>query len=154
MAHYLEDCLDRLPPVRLDELDKVAALLTRRDRKYILPIPAAERLVDALEGRCRVLEIDGRRHFRYESVYFDTADHISYLGAARRRTRRFKVRTRSYLDTGRCSWRSRPATLAAAPSRSATSTRSRRAIASARRTSAFSARAPSSGSRLAPWGQS
>lgn len=102
MARFPEDCLDRLPPVRLDELDNVAALLTRRDRKYILPIPAAERLVEALEGRCRVLEIEGRRHFRYESVYFDTADLISYLGAARRRTRRFKVRTRSYLDTGRC----------------------------------------------------
>jgi hypothetical protein len=49
-----------------------------------------------------VLTIDGRRSFAYESVYFDTADRVSYLGAARRRPRRFKVRTRSYLDTELC----------------------------------------------------
>jgi hypothetical protein len=49
-----------------------------------------------------VLTIEDRRSFRYESVYFDTPDGIAYLAAARRRPRRFKVRTRSYLDAGRC----------------------------------------------------
>jgi hypothetical protein len=49
-----------------------------------------------------VLEIDGNRCFRYESVYFDTEDLASYYAAARGRRRRFKVRTRAYLDSGRC----------------------------------------------------
>ena len=78
----------------------LAALLTRRDRKYIVPLRrrrARERIGDG----ARILEIAGRRRFRYESVYFDTPDRASYLGAARRR-RRYKVRTRSYLDAGRC----------------------------------------------------
>ena len=96
------EAIQMLRPVTLPVLDAEAALLTRRDRKYIVPLDVAERLLGALEGRCRVLEIDGRRRFRYESVYFDTPGRTSYLAAARRRARRYKVRTRAYLDTGRC----------------------------------------------------
>jgi len=94
--------LERLSPVGLDELDATAALLTRRDRKYLVPVAMAAEVVERLADASRVLEIDGRRRFHYESVYFDTPEHCSYLAAARRRPRRFKVRTRSYLDTGRC----------------------------------------------------
>ncbi|MFN8519569.1 MAG: polyphosphate polymerase domain-containing protein [Chloroflexota bacterium] len=96
------DRLALLPCVSLEELDAQAALLTRRDRKYLVPMAVAERVVTELAALARVLEIDGRRQFGYESVYFDTPEHMSYLNAARRRPRRFKVRTRAYLDTGRC----------------------------------------------------
>ena len=98
----LAERLGRAPTVDLPELEATAALLTRRDRKYIVPLAAAVQLVERLAATCRVLEIDGRRRFRYESVYFDTPQGASYLAAARRRTRRYKVRTRSYLDSGRC----------------------------------------------------
>lgn len=94
--------LARLDPVDLAGLDEAAALLVRRDRKYIVPLPVAGRLVEEVAGAGRVLEIAGRRSFRYESVYFDTPEGASYLAAARRRPRRYKVRTRSYLDAGRC----------------------------------------------------
>jgi hypothetical protein len=94
--------MELMPGVELGELDATAALLTRRDRKYLVPIPQAGRLVGLLAPSARVLTIAGRRSFRYESVYFDTPDLVSYLGAARRRPRRYKVRTRSYLDSGRC----------------------------------------------------
>ena len=98
----LRELLDHLPAIELGDLESAAALLTRRDRKYVVPAETAEHLVAALDGRCRVLEIEGRRRFRYESVYFDTPGRASYLGAARRRPRRYKVRTRAYLDTGHC----------------------------------------------------
>lgn len=94
--------IGRLDPIALDELDAVAALLTRRDRKYIVPIEIAAQAVERLGDASRVLDIDGRRRFHYESVYFDSPNGVSYLAAAHRRPRRFKVRTRSYLDTGRC----------------------------------------------------
>jgi hypothetical protein len=93
--------LDDLDSLSLDELNNVASLLTRKDRKYLVPLEVAEALV-AQDG-LRVLEIDGLRTFRYESVYFDTPDRISYLHAAHKRRRRFKVRIRSYLDSGLCS---------------------------------------------------
>nr|WP_240188833.1 polyphosphate polymerase domain-containing protein [Nakamurella flavida] len=45
------------------------------------------------------MDIDGQRAFRYASVYFDTADLTCYRLAAHRRPRRFKLRTRTYLDS-------------------------------------------------------
>lgn len=60
--------LAALSPVSLDELDAHAALLTRRDRKYLVPLGVAERLVGELVDRARVLEIAGRRCFLYESA--------------------------------------------------------------------------------------
>lgn len=49
-----------------------------------------------------MLEIDGTRAHRYASQYFDTPALDSYFGAARGRRRRFKVRTRTYVDAGGC----------------------------------------------------
>lgn len=86
--------------IDLAELAATADLQTRVDRKYLVPRPYVERFVAALDARA--LEIDGARAFIYESVYFDTPDLVSYLGAARRRPRRFKVRTRAYVDSGDC----------------------------------------------------
>jgi hypothetical protein len=88
-----------LAPIALTELDAVAALRTRKDRKYLVPAAEVEGLVAGAGSRSRVLEIDGLRTFRYESVYFDTPDFDCYRAAARRRPRRSKVRTRSYLDS-------------------------------------------------------
>jgi hypothetical protein len=100
MTTTLERRLACLAPVSLAELDAAASLQTRRDRKYLVPIATAAELVGRLGDGARILEIDGRRSFRYESVYYDTPDFASYLAAARRRPRRFKVRTRTYLDSG------------------------------------------------------
>ncbi|WP_278102235.1 polyphosphate polymerase domain-containing protein [Microbacterium proteolyticum] len=95
--------LDVLPPVSLEELTEDAALLTRVDRKYLVPLAAAGELLEELGRRAdapRVLEIDARREMAYRSVYFDTPDLLSFRLAAHGRRRRFKLRTRSYLDTG------------------------------------------------------
>jgi hypothetical protein len=96
------DALGALAPIDLDELTALADLQTRKDRKYLVPQSLVDALVADAGPGTRVLTIEGARSFRYESVYFDTVDLISYLGAARRRPRRFKVRTRSYLDSGNC----------------------------------------------------
>ncbi|WP_449283463.1 polyphosphate polymerase domain-containing protein [Leucobacter sp.] len=92
--------LERFAPVSLDEIVSEAALLTRVDRKYLVPRDAADAILSRTDPDVRVLEIAGRREFAYDSVYFDTADHLSYRLTAQRRRRRFKLRTRSYLDTG------------------------------------------------------
>lgn len=92
--------VDDLAPVSLAELVAEAELMTRVDRKYLVPARDAAAILSALGRGCRVLEIDGRRDFGYDSVYFDTADRLSYRLTAQKRRRRFKLRTRSYLDTG------------------------------------------------------
>lgn len=88
-----------LTPVGLVELVDRAELLTRVDRKYLVPTADLDLLIAHLRTDVRVLEIDRRRTFDYRSVYFDTDDLQSYLSTARRRRLRFKVRLRSYLDS-------------------------------------------------------
>jgi VTC domain len=93
--------IELLVPINLDELLTTADLQTRRDRKYLVPRALLPELIGQVSD-ARVLTIDGARSFDYESVYFDTPERTSYLGAARRRPRRFKARTRSYLDSELC----------------------------------------------------
>ncbi len=93
---------EALAPLSLEEVLAVADLQTRTDRKYVVDPEVFAALVDELGAGLGVLEIGGVRSFRYESVYFDTPALDSYLGAAHGRRRRFKVRTRSYLDSGDC----------------------------------------------------
>ncbi len=90
----------RLGAVALDDLVAEAELLTRVDRKHLLDPKQALAFLGALGSRTRVLEIDGIRAFAYESVYFDTPDLRSHRLAATGRRRRFKVRSRAYLETG------------------------------------------------------
>nr|NLI48942.1 polyphosphate polymerase domain-containing protein [Propionibacterium sp.] len=92
--------LDACEPVTLADLNAVAALLTRVDRKYVLTTPAADAFAAGLPAGVRILEIDGRRTFRYASTYFDTERLTCYLDTAHRRRKRFKVRSRTYLDSG------------------------------------------------------
>lgn len=80
-----------LAPIGLAELVERAALQTRVDRKYVVPLAAVGALLTALGSRARILEI-----------YFDTPELTSYLLTARRRRRRFKVRTRTYVDSSEC----------------------------------------------------
>ena len=86
-------------PVSLEEINARAELTTRRDRKYLVPAHRLAALLDRLAPRIRALDIDGRRSFSYDTHYFDSPELTCYLDTARRRPFRYKVRTRSYLDT-------------------------------------------------------
>ncbi len=98
----LSSRLSGLTPIGLPDLVDRAALQTRVDRKYIVPGGEVESLLSGLGAGTEVLEIDGVRTFTYETIYFDTPDLLSYLLTARRRRRRFKIRTRVYLDSALC----------------------------------------------------
>ncbi len=92
--------MGELPALTLDEVNERAALQTRVDRKYVLGPDTWGDVLSSLEPAPGVLEIGGRRSFRYSSTYYDTAELDSYRDAARGRPHRYKVRTRHYLDTG------------------------------------------------------
>jgi hypothetical protein len=91
-----------LAPISLDEVLAIAELQSRVDRKYLVTPDQFARFLRACGPMLRVLEIDGRRDFRYESVYFDTPDHTAYYQAASGRRSKFKVRTRTYVDSDEC----------------------------------------------------
>lgn len=89
-----------LDGIGLDTMEQRASLMTRTDRKYLVPLPLVARLVDVLADDLDVLEIGGRRDFAYRSLYYDSPDLAAYHTAATRRRRRFKVRRREYVDAG------------------------------------------------------
>lgn len=92
--------ISNLSPIGLQELVADAALLTRIDRKYAMSANEADTALRDLPAQTRVLTIDDQSSFAYESFYFDTPDLLSYRMAALGRRRRFKLRTRAYVDSG------------------------------------------------------
>lgn len=98
----LESVVQRLRPATLGETVEAAALQTRIDRKYIVAPELLAPLVQGLGAGVQALEIDGERCFAYESVYFDTPALDSFRGASTQRRRRWKVRTRTYVESGEC----------------------------------------------------
>lgn len=92
--------VNKLPPIAIAQLDAIAALQVRNDRKYVVDEATADLMVSDLAADLKVLEIDGLRTFNYRSVYFDTPNFDLHHAAAGGRRRRFKVRTRVYEDSG------------------------------------------------------
>lgn len=90
-----------LPEISLHELSARAELLKRTDRKYLVPDRTVAEMVGFLcdIGAC-ALTIDGLQTFSYLSDYYDTLDFALYRAAATKRRRRFKLRSRVYLDSG------------------------------------------------------
>lgn len=99
-ATALNARLGELPAIGLEELNATAALQTRIDRKYLVPTEKFTQLFNGFQAPMHVLDSNGLRIFPYDSVYFDTPGLDSFFLAAHGRRRRYKIRTRSYLDSG------------------------------------------------------
>src|SRR5690606_2580090 len=89
-----------LRPLSLAEVNALASLTLRSCRKYVVPARLLPVLVDHLAHDFGVLCEEGRTAFRYSSTYFDTPDLVTFRQHRQQRRRRFKIRTRSYLDSG------------------------------------------------------
>lgn len=89
-----------LAAVSLEEMAEQAAWMTRIDRKYVLDRSEVPEVLSGLDPDTRVLEVAGVRQQAYRSTYFDTPDLRSFRSTAHPRRRRFKVRTRTYVDSG------------------------------------------------------
>ncbi|MFI7101977.1 polyphosphate polymerase domain-containing protein [Streptomyces sp. NPDC050161] len=93
-------------PVPLADVQARAELLARFDNSYLVPVDVFAEFAAALTDRKRpggpfaALCINGRRWFRYHSVYYDTPDLRSFHDHRQRRRLRFKIRERLYEDTG------------------------------------------------------
>ena len=92
--------VEAFAPIGLDRLDAAAALRDRVDVKYVIPLDAFAALAARLLATHSALEIDGRRAFAYRSRYFDTPELRMFRDHMQQRRRRYKCRSREYLDTG------------------------------------------------------
>lgn len=77
-----------------------AALLDRTDTKFVIPIQALPAILAWCAPHYRVLEIAGARLRAYRTRYYDTPDLACYQAHHAGRLPRYKVRVRSYLETG------------------------------------------------------
>jgi hypothetical protein len=98
----IDELLGSLRAMSLEELDERAALLRRVDAKYLVDHDAFAALMQALAVDHEVLEIEGRRAFAYETVYFDSPRLRCFHDHIEGRRPRWKARTRLYRDSGIC----------------------------------------------------
>jgi hypothetical protein len=91
---------EAFPAIGLDRLDAGAALRDRVDVKYVVPLEAFAALAGRLLPTHSALEIGGRRAFAYRSRYFDTPELRAFRDHIQQRRRRYKCRSREYLDSG------------------------------------------------------
>jgi hypothetical protein len=89
-----------LPTVSLEEVLASAPATTRVDRKYLIPVERGEEFLARVPASLRLLSIDGRHTTSYRSTYFDTADLLTCRAHIQRRRRRWKARSRLYVEDG------------------------------------------------------
>jgi len=85
-------------PITLKEMDSVA-LMNRTDVKFVF---SRDRLVEFMEQLTKyyfVLDVNGNRISRYESLYFDTIKFDLYFSHHRKKPSRYKIRCRTYVES-------------------------------------------------------
>jgi hypothetical protein len=91
--------LSKFSPITLDEMNKVK-LLDRIDRKYMFHADMLESILELARRNYYTLEIENKRFACYQTTYFDTPDYQMYLKHHDGKLNRYKVRFRTYLDSG------------------------------------------------------
>jgi hypothetical protein len=76
------------------------AFSDRTDTKFLLSEEAVRTALEALAGEYRVLDVDGTRFTPYRTQYFDTESLALFRRHHAGGSNRYKVRTRTYLNTG------------------------------------------------------
>ncbi|MGO2539536.1 MAG: polyphosphate polymerase domain-containing protein [Specibacter sp.] len=89
-------------PIGLAAVLAEAALMRRVDKKFLLSKVELAIFLNRLGPGFKAMEIDSRRVFGYSSTYFDTPGLDQFRAHRQGRRRRFKARTRTYLDSGLC----------------------------------------------------
>ena len=89
-------------PVSLDDLLVQAPALTRVDRKYLVPADDVQVLLDRLGEEWRWMQIGQRRTTHYRSTYVDTRELANAHAHVQRRRRRWKARSRLYVEDDLC----------------------------------------------------
>ena len=85
-------------PISLDQMAGVA-LLDRMETKFVFHERQLDSILQNLTDAYRVLQVNDSRLNHYRTLYFDTPDFALFRRHQSGGRNRFKVRSRSYLDT-------------------------------------------------------
>lgn len=87
--------------ISLEVLDK-KNLLNRCDTKFVISPTNLLKVFDFLKKEYNILEINGKRIFRYKNLYFDTDDFLFYFQHHNGKKSRLKIRYREYSSNNTC----------------------------------------------------
>lgn len=76
------------------------AVSDRTDTKFVLSDEAVLAVLEKLDDAYRILDIDGTRFTTYRTQYFDTESYALFRRHHAGGSNRYKVRSRTYLNTG------------------------------------------------------
>lgn len=92
--------LQRFTAIGLADIGK-ANFMNRVDTKYPLRTDVLfGSILPSIVDDYYIVEINGLRYMEYETVYFDTPDNAFFTAHQNGKKDRFKVRKRTYVDTG------------------------------------------------------
>lgn len=87
--------------ISLEVLDK-KNLLNRCDTKFVISPVNMLTVFDFFKEEYNILEINGKRIFRYKNLYFDTDDFLFYFQHHNGKKNRLKIRFRQYSSNETC----------------------------------------------------
>lgn len=93
------DILGCYEPISLSEMEGVK-LMDRTDTKYTFHISQLATVLSMVQPHYRTLEIEGKRMAAYQTLYYDTADLQLYTKHHNGKLNRYKIRHRTYVDSG------------------------------------------------------
>ncbi|MBI3416088.1 MAG: polyphosphate polymerase domain-containing protein [Verrucomicrobia bacterium] len=99
--HDLNAILKNFDPISLNEMEGVK-LMDRLDAKFTFRSEQLPAILQAMVPHYRMLEVEGVRANRYETLYFDTDDFALFATHHSGKFIRYKVRFRRYVDSDLC----------------------------------------------------
>lgn len=91
--------LSHYDTISLSEMDGVK-LMNRVDTKFLISTTQLTQLLTKASDYYRVVEIEGDKICPYTTIYYDTNDAEMYTMHHNGKLNRFKIRTRSYVNSG------------------------------------------------------
>ena len=74
-------------------------LMDRTDTKFLFRIGQLPSILEEIKSDYRILDVNGLRASKYETLYFDTENHDLYLRHQCGKMNRYKVRQRKYVES-------------------------------------------------------
>jgi hypothetical protein len=90
--------LEIFEPITLKEMDSVK-LMNRTDTKFIFNMNQFDMVMNEIKEQYRVLEVEGKRLSRYETLYYDTGNLELYRKHHVGKYNRYKIRHRTYIES-------------------------------------------------------
>lgn len=94
----ISEILKGFEATNLEAMDRVR-LMNRTDIKYMISLSRLNLLLNSLNNQYNVLEVEGEKNSRYQTLYFDTPQFSNYLEHQNGKRHRYKIREREYIES-------------------------------------------------------